>query len=95
MPKDASNPRLIPVASTVTPRSRALARLRVIGWNLLPPLTFVGIVLVWWLSVRIFKIPAYLLPGPEAIFVRLGTDYMMLWTHAKITMTEIIKTDRG
>ncbi len=35
-------------------------RLRLIGWNLLPPLTFLGIVALWSGSIRFFGIPAYL-----------------------------------
>src|SRR5215470_15754690 len=61
-----------------------------VGWNLLPPLTFVGIVLLWSWSVSIFHIPAYLLPGPGAVFGRLVSDASMLWDNAMITMAEIV-----
>ena len=41
----------------------ALSRfLRRVAWNLLPPLTFLGMVGLWWLAVEAFSIPAYLLP---------------------------------
>ena len=72
------------------PKSLLLRRLKRIGWNLLPPLTFVAIVLFWSWSVKAFKIPAYLLPGPGAVFARLFSDYLLLWNNAVITMTEIV-----
>ncbi|NDB69971.1 MAG: ABC transporter permease, partial [Methylocystaceae bacterium] len=36
------------------------------------------------------KIPAYLLPPPDAVFARLITDRLVLWNNAAVTMTEII-----
>jgi len=63
---------------------------RRIAWNLLPPLTFVGIVALWWGAVELFKIPAYLLPGPGPVFARLVNDAGLLWTHSKVTLIEII-----
>ena len=70
--------------------SLLLRRLKKIGWNLLPPLTFVAIVGLWSWSVQAFKIPAYLLPGPGAVFSRLFSDWHLLWNNAVITMTEIV-----
>ncbi len=71
-------------------RSKAVRTMRRIGWNLLPPLTFVAIVGVWWAAVELLKIPAYLLPGPKAVFARLVTDAGLLWTHSQVTLTEIL-----
>ena len=71
-------------------RSPAMRRVRRVGWNLLPPLTFVAIVFLWWAAVRVLKIPAYLLPGPEAVFGRVISDFPMLWEHSKVTLTEIL-----
>ncbi len=76
-----------------TPDKRTSKRLRLvrrIGWNLLPPLTFVCIVALWWGAVELFKIPAYLLPGPRPVFARLVTDASLLWTHSKVTLIEIL-----
>src|SRR5215207_634153 len=70
--------------------SRTRRRLLAIGWNLLPPLTFIAIVALWAGSVRLFGIPAYLLPGPGAVFQRLITDAGLLWSNAQVTMTEIV-----
>lgn len=82
----------MPASGEGTPRRRspAMRRLRAIGWNLIPPLTFVAIVGLWSASIQIFKIPAYLLPGPGAVFQRLITDAGMLWLNAKVTLTEIV-----
>jgi NitT/TauT family transport system permease protein len=59
-------------------------------WNLLPPLTFVAIVALWWGAVEVFSIPAYLLPGPGPVFSRLIRDAGMLWTHSQVTLIEIL-----
>jgi NitT/TauT family transport system permease protein len=69
------------------PLSRGLMK---IGWNLLPPLTFIAIVGAWALLVKVFKIPAYLLPAPGPVFERLITDAGMLWSNSLVTLTEII-----
>src|SRR5262245_39084947 len=71
-------------------RSRTERAIRRIGWNLLPPLTFVGMIALWWGVVELFKIPAYLLPGPGSVFARLVTDAGLLWTHSQVTLTEIL-----
>jgi NitT/TauT family transport system permease protein len=71
-------------------RMPLLRGLMKIGWNLLPPLTFVAIVGAWSLAVSVFKIPAYLLPGPGPVFARLITDASMLWSNALVTLTEIV-----
>ena len=71
-------------------RSRTERTARRIGWNLLPPLTFIAMIGVWWGAVVLFKIPAYLLPGPQAVFARLVTDAGLLWTHSQVTLTEIV-----
>jgi len=71
-------------------RSRKVRVVRRVGWNLLPPLTFVGMVALWWGAVHLFSIPAYLLPGPESVFARVFTDAPMLWTHLQVTLTEIL-----
>lgn len=71
-------------------RSKARRRLTEIGWNLLPPLTFAAMVGVWSASISIFRIPAYLLPGPGAVFSRMVSDAAMLWSHSLVTLAEIL-----
>src|SRR4051794_3331507 len=70
--------------------SKRLRVIRRIGWNLLPPLTFIGMVGLWWAAVKVFNIPAYLMPGPGGVFSRLVSDAGLLWTHSQVTLTEIL-----
>ena len=76
--------------TTQVARSKSMRRLRRFLWNLLPPLTFVGMVALWWGAVEAFSIPAYLLPGPGPVFSRLISDAGMLWTHSQVTLIEIL-----
>ena len=77
-------------AGPKTNRSKGMRTVRRIAWNLLPPLTFVAMVGLWWAAVELFKIPSYLLPGPGGVFSRLLTDTGVLWTHSQVTLTEIL-----
>ena len=70
--------------------SKSMRRMRRFLWNLLPPLTFVAMVALWWGAVEAFSIPAYLLPGPGPVFARLISDAGMLWTHSQVTLIEIL-----
>src|SRR5262249_45707362 len=72
------------------PRSKLARTALRLGWNLLPPLTFVAIILLWSWSVSFFRIPAYLLPGPGAVFGRVISDAGMWGDNAMITMAEIV-----
>lgn len=78
------------VQSLQNNRSASLRRIKRIGWNLLPPLTFVFIVGLWALAIPLFKIPPYLLPGPGGVFARLITDASQLWDNSIVTLTEIL-----
>ena len=71
-------------------RRRRIRTLKRIGWNLVPPLTFVAIVGIWAAAIPIFKIPAYLLPSPGGVFARLITDWKHLWDNSLVTLTEIV-----
>jgi NitT/TauT family transport system permease protein len=77
-------------ASGTKRKSRRIRKVKRIGWNLLPPLTFIVIVALWAAAVPIFKIPAYLQPGPGSVFSRVVTDAPMLWNHSVVTLTEIL-----
>lgn len=70
-------------------RSAGVRTLMRIGWNLLPPLTFLAIIGLWAAAIPVFKIPPYLLPGPGGVFSRIVTDASQLWTNALVTLTEI------
>ncbi len=74
----------------VRARSALSRAIRLIAWNLLPPLTFIGLGFLWWGSIKVFQIPAYLLPTPGAVFQRLITDAGLLWDNTQITLTEIV-----
>jgi NitT/TauT family transport system permease protein len=83
----------LPTAAPAQPgakRSKTARRLASLGWNLLPPLTFAAMVGLWSASVAVFKIPAYLLPGPGSVFARIVSDAPMLWTHSMVTLAEIV-----
>src|SRR5262252_6286178 len=88
--RQESAPPELPAEAPRRKRSKTERAIRRIGWNLLPPLTFVGMIALWWGAVEFFKIPAYLLPGPQSVFARLVTDGALLWTHSKVTLTEIL-----
>ena len=66
-----------------------MAQLRAVGWASLPPLTFVAILLAWAAVVKVFDIPAYLLPGPVEVFERLIEDRQSIFNHALTTMSVI------
>jgi NitT/TauT family transport system permease protein len=71
-------------------RARTTRTLLRLGWNLIPLVTFIGIVAVWSGAVRYFAIPAYLLPPPGSVFYLLITEADMLWKNAQTTLTEIL-----
>ena len=60
-----------------------------VGWNLLPPLTFIAIVALWAAAIPVFEIPPYLLPAPGGVFGRIVSDASQLWSNALVTLTEI------
>ena len=65
-------------------------RMGSIAWSSLPPLVFVAILLGWAATVELFRIPAYLLPGPLAVFERLFTDANSLWVHTQSTLVVLV-----
>jgi NitT/TauT family transport system permease protein len=86
---EAALPSAVP-ATFKRRRSRGTRRALRVAWNLLPPLTFIAIVALWAIAIPIFRIPAYLLPGPGSVFSRLVTDAPSLWSHSLVTLTEIL-----
>jgi NitT/TauT family transport system permease protein len=79
---------MYPAAPAAT--SKRVRRMKRIAWSLLPPLTFAAMIGLWSACVAAFKIPAYLLPGPAAVFSRIVTDAAILWQHSLVTLTEIV-----
>jgi NitT/TauT family transport system permease protein len=82
----AANPEL-PVRRR---RSKTLRTLMRIGWNMIPALTFVALVGLWAIVVRVFDVPSYLMPGPGSVFSLLVSEAGMLWENAKTTVAEIV-----
>ena len=55
------------------------------------PLVVIAVILiVWELAVRLFGVPAYLLPPPSAIARRMATDYELLAVNTWITLGEVL-----
>jgi NitT/TauT family transport system permease protein len=79
-----------PAARAGGPSSKGMRKLKRLGWNLLPPLTFVAIVACWAAAIPVFNIPPYLLPGPGGVFSRLITEAPQLWDNSLVTLTEIL-----
>jgi NitT/TauT family transport system permease protein len=49
----------------------------------------VALLLLWEAGVRVGHVPAYLLPPPSTIFMRMVTDYSLLLTHTLVTVNEV------
>lgn len=47
-------------------------------------------VAAWGVGVRVFHVPAYILPGPWSVLTRLVTDWDLLARNAGVTLTELI-----
>jgi len=75
------------------PRKRALHRS---GWAgrlfraSQPALVFVALILAWWLAIRLFDSPVYLLPPPGDVLPKLVEARQSLWSHTLVTMEEIV-----
>jgi len=56
-----------------------------------PIISLAVLLLLWDLSVRLFAIPDYLLPGPAAVFLALyqGFADASIWPHIAATLSEI------
>jgi NitT/TauT family transport system permease protein len=50
---------------------------------------FIGMIGVWWLAVKVFAIPGYLLPPPQDVLPRLIEARQSLWNHSLVTLEEI------
>lgn len=65
-------------------------RMSWVGSALSSTLVFVALIVLWWLAVIIFKIPAYLLPPPQDVLPELIRQRQSLWTHSLVTLQEIV-----
>lgn len=71
-------------------RPKVLRMLLRIVWNTIPAFTFVALVGLWAIAVRVFDVPSYLIPRPSGVFQLLVSDAGMLWVNAKTTLAEIL-----
>lgn len=65
---------------------RILSSLLLVGFSLLAGL------LIWEAAVRIAGLPAFILPSPELVWIRLGEvlDNGTLWRHTWVTAREVV-----
>ena len=55
-----------------------------------PLVVIVALLVVWEVCVRVFGVPAYLLPPPSAIARRMVIDYKLLAVNAWVTLGEVL-----
>jgi len=53
-------------------------------------MTILFLLLAWWLLVYITEVPRFILPSPEAVFVRFWQLREVLYPHLLVTLTEIV-----
>jgi NitT/TauT family transport system permease protein len=74
--------------SSVAPaRRRAPSRVTPLA---IPLLVIVAVVIAWAAVVRIFDIPDYLLPAPQAVVARMVKDWPLLWKHGIYTLFSVL-----
>jgi NitT/TauT family transport system permease protein len=56
----------------------------------IPLLAVVAVLIVWATVVRVFDIPDYLLPAPQAVAARIAKDYPLLWKHGIYTLFSVL-----
>ncbi len=57
---------------------------------LVPAFLFLGALALWEVGVRVFAVPAYILPPPTRIFETFFVQFPLLLGHAGITLAEIL-----
>jgi NitT/TauT family transport system permease protein len=56
----------------------------------LPVLATVAVLALWAAIVRIFEIPDYLLPAPQAVAARIVKEWPLLWKHGAYTLMSVL-----
>jgi NitT/TauT family transport system permease protein len=70
---------------------RARRRLGERAANLAPPiLVTMAVLVIWAAAVRIFEIPDYLLPAPQAVAARMVKEWPLLWKHGVYTLMSVL-----
>ena len=86
-PYGMDTPELRPIASGTRRSSSAVSR----SLTLLPTAAFLAVVLAGWeLAVRIWQVPAFLLPSPSAVAVRLAGDPLFFGREGLVTLGEAL-----
>ena len=81
----------VPIERSSSPlKITSFQRIRKILWSSLPVLTFVAVIVFWAIIVRVFTVPAYILPDPLHVLVRLYQDASMVWEQSVVTMEEVL-----
>lgn len=57
---------------------------------LVPVLAIAATVVVWAAVVRLFEIPDYLLPSPQAVAARVVKEWALLWKHGIYTLLSVL-----
>ena len=71
------------------PRSAPGLR-RLLGNTLLPASLIIVVLLTWAVSVRVFAIPSYLLPGPDEVLAKITQEWRLFLTHGAATLGVIL-----
>jgi NitT/TauT family transport system permease protein len=56
----------------------------------IPVLAVVAVLVVWGAVVRVFEIPDYLLPAPQAVAARIVKEWPLLWKHGIYTLLSVL-----
>ncbi len=59
-------------------------------WLCMPVTTFVVLLAAWAAFVKVFRVPAYVLPDPRDVLVRLVTDWRPILDNTQSTLVEIL-----
>lgn len=80
----SSDPAEQPAALTLTERFQWLINLRYVV------ISFVGLFVVWEIGVRLFEVPAYLLPAPSLVWSEFAERWPYVLEHTWVTAEEIV-----
>src|SRR5262249_47112957 len=79
---------------TLAPAARAQAarkrRLEQASDLALPVFATIAVLAAWAAIVRIFDIPDYLLPAPQAVAARIIKEWPLLWKHGAYTLMSVL-----
>ena len=83
---------VVPQSAAEPPPSTARGRVAKRVWftRASPLVVIVALLVVWEVCVRVFGVPAYLLPPPSAIARRMVIDYKLLAVNAWVTLGEVL-----